>query len=350
MATINSRADRTGKLRHTATVRIKRNGKIVHRESATFSSKSAAIAWGKAREVELAKPGALDPRPDSPTLRRVIEDYLTDRAAVAELGRTKSQTLGFLARHEFAGLAIDRLDAPRIIGYVLDRRKGGAGPSTVMQEIVWLRVVLRYARSAWGMRVDMQAIEDAAETLRRERMIAPSRRRLRRPTDDELERIGERFRDLERRKDGIPGSLYRILWAAIYSARRLDELMSLRLADYDRNRWLVRDVKNPSGSEGNHKWMLVTPQFKRVIDACPAGERLFPFNARSVGSGWQREMKLLGIEDLHFHDLRHEACSRLAEDGWTIPQVQQVSLHDSWSSLQVYVQLQHRDGSRVEFT
>jgi hypothetical protein len=38
----------------------------------------------------------------------------------------------------------------------------------------------------------------------------------------------------------------------------------------------------------------------------------------------------------------------LAEDGKTIPEIQQVSLHDSWSSLQRYVQVTRQD--RVEWS
>ncbi|MDF1856927.1 MAG: hypothetical protein P1U48_15990 [Pseudooceanicola sp.] len=30
---------------------------------------------------------------------------------------------------------------------------------------------------------------------------------------------------------------------------------------------------------------------------------------------------MLGIEELHFHDLRHEGISRLFEMGWNIPHV-----------------------------
>ena len=45
---------------------------------------------------------------------------------------------------------------------------------------------------------------------------------------------------------------------------------------------------------------------------------------------------------LHFHDLRHEGCTRLSEKGMTIPQIQQVSLHDSWSSLERYVSVKVR--------
>ena len=61
-----------------------------------------------------------------------------------------------------------------------------------------------------------------------------------------------------------------------------------------------------------------------------------------MGSEFRKACKLLGIDDLHFHDLRHEGCTRLAEKGMTIPQIQQVSLHDSWSSLERYVSVKVR--------
>jgi len=55
----------------------------------------------------------------------------------------------------------------------------------------------------------------------------------------------------------------------------------------------------------------------------------------------------LGIEDLHFHDLRHEATSRLFEQGYSIEQVATVTLHESWQELKRYTQLRpetlHRD-------
>lgn len=47
----------------------------------------------------------------------------------------------------------------------------------------------------------------------------------------------------------------------------------------------------------------------------------------------------LAIIDLHFHDLRHEATSRLFEAGYDIPEVASVTLHSSWNELKRYTQL-----------
>ncbi len=47
---------------------------------------------------------------------------------------------------------------------------------------------------------------------------------------------------------------------------------------------------------------------------------------------------LLDIRDLNFHDLRHEATSRLFEAGYSIVEVHQFTLHDSWGTLSRYTQ------------
>lgn len=50
-------------------------------------------------------------------------------------------------------------------------------------------------------------------------------------------------------------------------------------------------------------------------------------------------MHVLAIDDLHFHDFRHEATSRLFEAGYDIPEVAQFTLHESWATLKRYTHL-----------
>jgi site-specific recombinase XerD len=47
----------------------------------------------------------------------------------------------------------------------------------------------------------------------------------------------------------------------------------------------------------------------------------------------------LKIEDLHFHDLRHEGTSRLFEAGFSIQQVALVTGHKDWKMLRRYTHL-----------
>jgi integrase len=82
-----------------------------------------------------------------------------------------------------------------------------------------------------------------------------------------------------------------------------------------------------------------------LIDTIREGREtglLFSINHRSVSAAFTRACAILGIEDLHFHDLRHEATSRLFEDGLMIQEVATYTLHDSWAALKVYANIMER--------
>ena len=55
--------------------------------------------------------------------------------------------------------------------------------------------------------------------------------------------------------------------------------------------------------------------------------RIFPMSANALRLAWERLKRRAGIEDLRFHDLRHEAISRLFEKGLNVPEVAVMSGH-----------------------
>jgi integrase len=67
--------------------------------------------------------------------------------------------------------------------------------------------------------------------------------------------------------------------------------------------------------------------------------RIFPYNGRSVGTAFRRQCRELKIDNLHFHDLRHEGTSRLFEAGFSIEQVALVTGHKDWKMLRRYTHL-----------
>ena len=77
-----------------------------------------------------------------------------------------------------------------------------------------------------------------------------------------------------------------------------------------------------------------------IVHAQPKYSRyVFPYNPKSVSEAFTSACRILGIEDLRFHDLRHEAISRLFELGYDIHEVAQFSLHSSWEDLKRYTHL-----------
>lgn len=85
-------------------------------------------------------------------------------------------------------------------------------------------------------------------------------------------------------------------------------------------------MEHPGEKQGNDVWRELVPEAEAIARAMPKDDpRLFPFTTDAISAAFTRACKLLGIEDLHFHDLRHESVSRLLEMGWTIPRVAEVS-------------------------
>jgi integrase len=65
--------------------------------------------------------------------------------------------------------------------------------------------------------------------------------------------------------------------------------------------------------------------------------KVFTLNGDAVAWRWDSAMKHAGIVDLHIHDIRHEALSRLAARGFTIAELKRQSGHKSDAALLRYV-------------
>jgi integrase len=99
-------------------------------------------------------------------------------------------------------------------------------------------------------------------------------------------------------------------------------------------------MKHPGDKKGNNVYCELPAEALAIIKSIPRDdERIFPRSTDAISAAFTRACKILGIEDLRFHDLRHEGISRLFEMGRTIPQVAAVSGHRSWTSLKRYAHI-----------
>lgn len=339
MGTIVARPRADGTMAFMAKIVVKSNGKIVHRESKTFDRRPAAVAWAAKREKELKQPGEIEraKRPRA-TLADAIDRYTED--SVKRIGRTKAQVLEAIKRHPIAAKECDRITSEDIVSLaneLVQERQ----PQTVGNYISHLASVFAVARPAWGMPLDRQAMEDAQIVAKRLGLISKSRSRDRRPTLDELDKLMTRFEQRARlRSDSVP--MHRLTAFAIFSTRRQEEITRIMWADLDEehSRVLVRDMKNPGEKIGNDVWCDLVPEALAIIQAMPRVQaRIFPYSPDAISANFTRSCALLGIEDLHFHDMRHDGISRLFELGWNIPHVAAVSGHRSWQSLKRYTHI-----------
>lgn len=357
MGSILARRRANGATSYTASIRLKSEGKLVHRESETFPTKALAKEWLTRREAELAGQRARGENVGTRmTVAQMITWYCGQMAADNPWGRSKSADLTRIGNGALADKRVDRLTQADFIAYTQGRRKEGAGPATASNDLIWLRQVLRAARVALRVPVPIQELDDAAEYLRQNRITAKPNDRDRRPTQAELDKLAGYFSRRDKRAK-IP--MVDVMWFAIHSARRQEEITRLRWDDLDTKNAVcrLRDVKHPTRKLGNDKTFKLTPEALEVVTRQPrpspkedTSSLIFPYNAKSIGAAFTRACHVLEISDLHFHDLRHEATSRLFEAGYGIQEVALFTLHESWATLKRYTNLrpenlQHRKPS-----
>lgn len=364
MGTISQRKLADGTIRFRAEIRISRKGFANFKESKTFSSMRLAQKWLAMREEEIEENSdILLGRSDvmNITLANAIDKYLDEVGN--EYGRTKTYCLRLIQKFPIAQYIITKIKPADISEHVALRKNGYAkldlkpiATSTLQHELLHIRGVLSHASVMWDVNVDLAGFDKATAQLRKTRQISSSGKRDRLPTTAELKKLTEYFyRKWQKPVYSYP--MHLIMWFAIFSCRRESEITEMLLADYDEDNevWTVRDLKNPNGSKGNHKEFNVLEPCRKMIELLQVKsirkrmlnrgydkDLLIPLSPKTIGGEFRNACKILGIDDLRFHDLRHEGCTRLAEQGFTIPQIQQVSLHDSWGSLERYVSVRKR--------
>jgi integrase len=261
------------------------------------------------------------------TVGTLIRRYL---AEVTGIGPTKLSVLTRIAGMPIASKDARKLRAADYIEHCRLRRKT-VKPSTVALDLTHWNTVMVYARVAWDMSdVSRASLIDAKPVLRQQRLIGSSPHRDRRPSADELQRLLAHFRTS---KGTIP--MADIVELSVEFGRRISETCRMKWGDYDpvRRTIRLRDLKHSKRKDGNDKEAAIPDRANEIILRQPRrttdpDERIFPCNHRSAIAAYCIAKNKLGIKGLHLHDNRGECSTRLLEQGYSVPQVMLVTLHD----------------------
>lgn len=313
----------------------------------TFRRHKDAEVWAldMERRIDQGEVPSSRVRRQPTTFGDLIDLHLADLQEVGKAPRrSKAFTMEAL-KEKLGRVRMADLNRERLIRFGRDRLKEGAGPVTIGMDLSYIKTIITHAAAVYGLAVSPEAVDLARVALKRLGLVGKSRSRDRRPTTDEFNRLLAYF-------DGNPRQLIplaRICRFAVATAMRQDEICRIRQADIDASTKtvLIRDRKDPREKDGNDQkvpllaatgfdaWALLLEQ----KSATKSRDRIFPYNARSVGTAFRRACRDLKIENLHFHDLRHEGASRLFEAGFTIEQVALVTGHRDWKMLKRYTNL-----------
>ena len=321
-------------------------------QTRTFPTKTAAKTWADRVEREMADLEARGGSPgDEITIAELIAWRTEALSSVKAISKTQAGNMTRL-QEGLGHIAARRLVAGDVIEHARRRITGNhmmangviipaCAPATMNVELGYLSELLKLAAPLKGVKLAVDPVAEARPALRLLGLVGKSKRRDRRPSDIELQRLREYFAHSAWRSK-IP--MVDIIDFAILSAKREGEITRLLWSDVDAGTRtaLLRDAKHPRKKAGNHKRFPLLGEAWSIVDRQPrmaSEDRIFPYNSKSIGTAFTRACIRLAIDDLCFHDLRHEATSRLFEQGYDIPEVAAVTLHESWNELKRYTQL-----------
>lgn len=296
--------------------RVRRRGYPL--QSATFDLRAEAEAW--ARKVEhqmdmgtfvlpdLASPPApVEPaapavpvqgEPDWP-LFDALQKYLREVTPTKKNHVREGNRIRKWMAHPLASRPLTSVRPSDMAAYRDARLQAGAAGNTVRLELAALSHLFTTAQQEWGY----EDLINPVQRIRKPRIPAGRDRRL---------RPGEMGALL-----GTADMEYACLISlAVETGMRRGELAGLFWADVNLKRSILvlRDTKNgdtrsvplsPAASEALEVLKKVVP---RQIDG-----KIFSRNEEAITREFQRLRDLCGIKGLNFHDLRHEAISRLFE-------------------------------------
>lgn len=340
---IEPRPKADGSYRYRCTVRVKKDRRIIHQESQTFSSAKAANTWGTGRVENIEKYGLpKDGQALVTSLANLIDLFIADTELWDKCGRTKRYVIQLLRDCTLANKPVNELSIDDLIQHCRMRRDAGAGPATVYHDIAYLKGLLRIAKPAYGVDCDASIVESSMPMLVKRGLVGRSQRRTRRLEGNEFDVM---MKGLAERQNTAPAIIpfCDLFEFSILTCMRISEVCNLRWEDYDQEKRciLVRDRKDPRKKAGNHMIVPLLGHSVEIVERQPRSQALmFPYNSRSVTAGFQRTRNKLGISDLRYHDMRREGASRLFELGYGIEDVAQVTGHRNLNTLwQIYTQL-----------
>ncbi len=310
----------------------------------TFRTKRDAQDWARRTEDDMVRGVYIDRAgSDRLLLRCALDRYLR------EVSSTKRATTAYAEGHKAKALK-ESLGAyslaaitPDLVAKHRDERlKAGKSNNTVRLELALLSHLFTIAIKEWRVGLFYNPVGNI-------RKPTPGKGRDRRLSKDEEVSL---FQACDRHTNPMLGWITRI---ALYTGMRAGEIKSLTRSQTDLEKRTVHLTETKNGSSRTVPLTRSATEVFRAALNHPVrpldtdllfwgepgrdGKRR-PYEFRPA---WSRTLRKAGIAGLRFHDLRHEAVSRLVEAGLGDQEVSAISGHKSMQMLKRYTHLRAED-------
>lgn len=265
--------------------------------SRTFRTLVDAEAWARKVECEIERGVWLDTsEADNTTLLECLDRYINEWVPQkADPARERSHINALrilpIARRSMARIRSADIAAARD-AWTADTH----APATIVRRLAVLSRVFNLARREWGM----ESLVNPVESVSKPRIANARERRV---TDMEIADICTSTGSME---------LAGLIQLAAETAMRRGELCELRWEFVDLH---ARTAHLPHTKNGESRTIPLSSRAIDVLRGLPRrlDGRVFGLKPDSVTQAFDRACVRAGITGLRFHDLRHEATSRLAD-------------------------------------
>ena len=311
----------------------KRHGKFqaqVRREGVTpvyktFTNKKDAVVWVRGIEARIDAGETNVAAPKATSLADLITRYSQEITPLKKGRHTEQRRLSRLLRDPIARTPLSKLTSAKLAEF--RNRRINDGVRAAQYDLILIKHCIKIARLEWGVPMPNNPVDNI-------RIPNGIKRRERRLLEGEYEALSKAAQQCKNRL------IWPIVDFAIETAMRRSEILALRWENID-HEYAIATL--PDTKNGSKREVPLTKKAKQVIGSLSKQEEyLFPMSDCAVRHTWDRLVKRAGIENLRFHDLRHEAVSRLFEMGLSVPEVASISGHKDYRMLASYTYVNNR--------
>lgn len=320
MATIRKRGE------FSYHVQIRRKGQQT--VTKTFNTQKEAEAWARMIESEMDR-GIFQDRStaESTTLYEVITLFAQNVLPYKKSGRSDISRCGLIVQ-ELGHLKMAAVNTVEVTKF-RDKLTHTYSPSSVKNFLTLLNRIMKYAQ------VELGIFLPHGLPVAQVKMPKINNQRDRRLEDSEFEKL----------MSNSPRNLQYVILFALETAMRRGEIANLLWSDINfKDHYAhVRETKNdtPRKVPLTERAFAVLNKIARPINS---DARVFAYgSADSITASFRKACAKAHIRDLHFHDLRHEATSRLFEHGLNVIEAATVTGHKELRMLKRYTHLKPFD-------
>lgn len=275
------------------------------------------------------------------TLKKALEHYATTISPTKKGGEPEARKAKGLQSKDIAQLTLEEIRRDDLQKFVDGRIAEGRAVATARLELMLIRSIYRDAISTWKI----AGLNNPAIGVILPRVAPHRQRRFEDGAEEGDTGEEQRLRDALSLAPAGPEMLD-LLDIALETGMRQAEVLGICAGQLKRIRG-AKYIEQMDSKNGDPRRVTLSSKAGAIIERRAKGknpiDKLFTMTPADLRQRWNSARKSAGVTGFRWHDLRHEALSRMAGLGLNIGELQAQSGHRTASVLLRYVNSRPQD-------